>query len=96
MKKTVRTKYNKDSPYNKVIEALNDSNYKFRTISGVARTTNLQKNEVNRIISERQDEIVQLSRKNQKGEKLYTTRTHYNQVASIKEKLIGVFLNGVY
>lgn len=82
--------------YEKVLAALNDTKYKYRTITGISKSTGLSSEIINKEISEHGEDIVVLSRRNQRRERLYTTRAHYRDTASIKEKILGAFINGIY
>lgn len=82
--------------YKKVLKALVDEKYKYRTISGISNSTGLTMQKVQEELSTHGEEIVVLSRKNQRRERLYTTREHYKKTASLTEKAIGAFINGIY
>lgn len=84
------------SAYSKVKKALEDNRYKYRTLKGVARSAGVSIEQVNKEIISHPKEVVILSRKNQSGERLYTTRKHYSKKASTGEKLMGALINGVY
>lgn len=84
------------SEYKKVLQALNDERYKYRTIAGIVKSTGLTRVMIKKEISEHGEDIVVLSRRNQKRERLYTTRNHYQSTASFKERVLGAFINGIY
>lgn len=82
--------------YEKILAALNDTKYKYRTITGISKSTGLNREIIKQEISKHGEDIVVLSRRNQQRERLYTTREHYQNTASLKEKIIGAFINGIY
>lgn len=80
----------------KIMNALEDKNYKFRTINGISKATRTDRETVEKIIRSEGKRVVISYRKTKDGEDLYTTRTHYEESASLKEKIMGAFLNRVY
>lgn len=85
-----------ESTYDKIKRALENPNYKFRTIHGVSSEARVSFEIVEKAMKEHSNEIVKLFRKGENGEILITTRSHYNKNASVTEKLIGAVLNSVY
>jgi hypothetical protein len=84
------------SSYEKIKRALENPNYKFRTINGVSSEAHVSFEAIEKAMREHSDEIVKLFRKGGNGEVLITTRSHYKKKASVKEKVIGAVINSVY
>jgi Fe-S cluster assembly scaffold protein SufB len=82
--------------YQRIKQALENPNYKFRTIHGVIKEASVSPEVVERAMQEHSDEIVKLYRRGSNGEALYTTRKHYKKKASTTEKIIGAVINSVY
>ena len=66
----------------RVICALDDKKYKWRTISGLSKATGISPNRVKQLISENSGLIMQSSALSPAGEPLFTTRTKHNKEAS--------------
>ena len=77
------------TPNEKVKQALDQSEFRFRTVNGIAKESGLTYDEVLDILHDESADIdvVLISRRNQKGEALYTTRIRYKKEASWREKL---------
>ena len=82
--------------FEKVRKALENDKYKFRTLKGISKDTNIPEQKIEVIIRKNPDEIVIVLRRNQDGERLYTTRRHYKKKSTAVEKLIGALINRVY
>ena len=91
-----RPKKPRATAYGKIKGALEDNRYKYRTLKGVARSAGVSVEQVSKELDRHPEEIVIISRKNQLGESLYTTRRHYRKKASVSEKMMGAFINRVY
>jgi hypothetical protein len=78
-----------------VISALENPNYKWRTVRGIGKESGLSPETVLEILSKRKDIIVQSSIPSMDGEDLYTTREHYREFASAGQKLLGALRNRV-
>ncbi|MCD9500712.1 hypothetical protein GLP37_00705 [Photobacterium phosphoreum] len=62
-----------------VFNALNDNDYVWRTIDGIAKATNLKSSIVKDVIYKHGDLIVKSSAVNQNGEALYSLRSRQRQ-----------------
>ena len=80
----------------KIKRALENDKYKYRTLKGISRDAGVSVEVVKRDIASHSDSIVTLTRRNQNGEALYTTRSHYRKKASVGEKIMGALINRVY
>ncbi len=80
----------------KVFAALADSDYKFRTIRGISKTTGLSEDAIVTVISQESKKVVVSSRKSTTGESLFTSRDRYEKSASLGDKIFGVIFNRVY
>lgn len=72
----------------KVISALEDPRYNWRTIEGVVRDTALPLEEVNQIMGTIDDQVVQTRRK--PFGTIYTTRRHYRQNEPLVNRVLSV------
>jgi hypothetical protein len=77
----------------KVIKALENPGFKWRTIKGISAETQLSADDVNTVISALKGEIIRASINSADGQSLFTTRQHYQNKASLGEKLIRVIKN---
>lgn len=84
------------SSYIRIMKALEDDRFTFRTIRGVAKSASVSESEVEKTLQEHKNEVVELYRKGANGERLVTTRKHYKKKATWKEKMMGAVLNRVY
>jgi hypothetical protein len=79
----------------KVLDALSDQNFKWRTVSGVAEQVGVREEDVLDVISRHPDEVVQASVPSRDGERLFTTRQHFRETGSTFGKMIGAFKSRV-
>lgn len=77
----------------RVLRALEDDRYKWRTIRGIARSAHIKPENVEVILIEHQDDIVKSSLNSSRGEALYATRRHYKKNASLIEKIMAILRN---
>jgi hypothetical protein len=73
--------------------ALENPNYRWRTVEGVANETGLSAETVEAVIRKNQETVFKSSIPSNKGEALYTTRSHFLKKASLGEKLLGAIKN---
>ena len=76
-----------------VLAALAKPEFKWRTISGVAKETGLEKEIVLQAIREAADKVVKSSVLSNDGQEIYTTREHFRTSASIGERLLCAIKN---
>lgn len=98
MEKTSRERRDKllDEKYELVKKAAENPKYKFRTWEGLVKETHLSTSDLDKVVSSHPKEFVILHRHGDSGQKLITTRKHYNETATTKEKFLGAVLNRVY
>lgn len=77
----------------KVIGALNDSHYEWRTIKGLSTATGLDASKVLSIIEKNASEIVQSSSFSPAGEALYSTREKRRKNSSTLSRLGSALRN---
>jgi hypothetical protein len=77
----------------KVIAALENPKYKWRTVLGAARESGVPEEQVQEIIVHTQGLIVQSSVPSNEGEPLFTTRRHLRKYGTPFERLMGAFKN---
>jgi hypothetical protein len=65
-----------------VLKALNNPKYKWRTIRGIAKETNLDTATVLNVFEQSDSEIVRSSRPSKRGDELFATREHFTDQAS--------------
>lgn len=78
---------------NKIREAFGNDQYEWRTIRGVAKEINVNREIVLAYISLHGDEIVKSSSFNSNGEQLFTTRDKYKKQTGIGTRLSSVMRN---
>jgi hypothetical protein len=82
-----------DDDDKKVLEALANQNFEWRTISGVAKETELSVERVMKVVSTCGDKIVQSSVTSTSGDLLYTSRDKYKQKKNLLKKVSAVLRN---
>ncbi|CAN1562991.1 hypothetical protein MCEMSE15_02768 [Fimbriimonadaceae bacterium] len=75
----------------RVLDALGDARFRWRTVGGVASQLNVPEQKVREVISERTDQVLRSSVLSTDGSELYTTRSHFIETSTAYEKLIGAF-----
>ncbi len=79
----------------KVLQALESDKYKWRTVRGVAKETNLDIGTVENVLLKKQNEIVRSSVLSPRGELRYTTRKHFRRTATPMVKILGALKNRI-
>ena len=92
----IRRARGNDNIYNKLIRALENPRYKYRSVDGVAKEIGLDQRKLLKLLNHHSDEIVVLNRKGNDGQILITTRRHYEKKASKVEKIKSVLMNRMY
>lgn len=77
----------------RVICALNDKKYKWRTISGLSQATGISPERVKKIISENSGMIIQSSALSPEGDSLFATRSKHSKEASTWERIGSALRN---
>jgi predicted transcriptional regulator len=79
----------------KIIRALENDKFKWRTIDGIATEVKEPKTLVVETIKDlsRQGVVMRSSRPSTTGEALFTTRKHYEQTTPITARLLAAFKN---
>ena len=77
----------------KVLEALSNTSFKWRTLSGVAKETGLPLESVQAAMTQAADQIVRSSVRSADGRDLFTTREKFKSQATIPERLLGAIRN---
>ena len=67
----------------KVLKALENPNYKWRTIIGLEKETKLTKDVIQDILKKLDDYVIRSSIPDKNGNILYTTRKHYHEKQNI-------------
>ena len=75
----------------KILAALEDNRYKWRTPKGVAAQVGTSEEEVLLMIVNDTDKIVQSSVPSTDGSPLFTTRDHFHETSSPFDKIVGAF-----
>jgi len=78
-----------DSAMHRVIDALEDPRYDWRTVEGVAEQTGIDPSMVRAILKESEDQIVRSSVPDESGRSLYTTRKHYRQTNGLGTRILS-------
>jgi hypothetical protein len=80
----------------KILNALNDQRFVWRTAAGIAKDTELDASLVTQILHSWTDEIVIPPYRSTSGEQLYGSRTRFIQQSTFSNSLSGVFNNRIY
>jgi hypothetical protein len=78
----------------RVITALENAEYDWRTVQGIVKETGLSESRVRAILTEYPDLIMQSSIPDKDGRPLFTTRAHYRQTHGAFERLKTIFRAG--
>jgi len=80
----------------KVVAALENSKYDWRTIEGVTRETGLSFNDVFSVLKklDLEGKLVQARNPDEKGRDLFTTREYYNKTRSLIDKIKSSWADG--
>ncbi len=73
----------------KIIMALNDEKYKWRTPKGIAKQVGCREKDVLSVIFDKQDMIVKSSVPSTNGEPLFSTRVNYYKHRSFIDGILG-------
>ncbi len=73
----------------RVIDALEDPRFDWRTVEGVAEQTGVDPSMVRAILKESEHEIVRSSVPDESGRSLYTTRRHYRQTSGLGTRILS-------
>ena len=79
----------------RVIDALEDPRYDWRTVEGVAEQTGIAPIKVREILMGLEDEIVRSSIPDESGRTLYTTRKHYRDTQGLGTRLLSALADKV-
>jgi hypothetical protein len=80
---------------NIVVRALEDPNYEWRTVEGIADQTGFSASCVRQILEELNGEIVRSSIPDESGRNLYTTRRHYRQTQGLGTRILNALSDKV-
>ncbi|HEX4961972.1 MAG TPA: hypothetical protein VF173_14115 [Thermoanaerobaculia bacterium] len=78
----------------RIIAAINDSKYKWRTPKGIAQSTGIELEEVMRHL-DTSGEIIQARNNNAKGEPLFTTTEKYKENTGLASRVLSAITNKV-
>jgi|SRR5580700_3907202 hypothetical protein len=76
-----------------VLKALEDEQYDWRTISGLARTVDVSAKDITRTLESMSDQIVRATADD--GRVLFTTRNHYEKTHGFRDKLLSALADKV-
>jgi hypothetical protein len=76
-----------------VINSLENSKFKWRTIDGISAETGLPPDVVRTVINLEKENIIQSSTPTEDGKDVFTTMAHYSRNASTLSKILGAFKN---
>lgn len=80
-----------DDEVAKVMGALDDKRFKWRTLKGIVRESGLDPDKVMTIIRCREDLVAQSSVPSDKGDELFTSRHNLGSSANTMSRLLGAF-----
>jgi N-glycosylase/DNA lyase len=79
----------------RVLESLENPQYDWRTVDGVARETNIPPHEVEQILKSLSREVIRSAVSSEDGRPLYTTVAHYKAHAGILRKVLSALSDQV-
>jgi predicted ArsR family transcriptional regulator len=79
----------------KIIGALEDSRYEWRTTEGVAKEVGITPAQVRETLEDLKEEIVRSSVPDESGRDLYTTRRHYRQTHGLGSRILNALSDKV-
>jgi len=85
------------SKMDRVLRALNNPQYDWRTVDGIAKEAGLEVAEVMSILRQlaAQNLVVKSALPSKEGLELYTSRAKFHERASIADKLLGSLMNRI-
>ena len=84
-----------DDEWELIQKALENSDYKWRTLDGVAKETGLDNVTVVSSMSNHSDLVIQSSIPSKTGAELFTTRNHYKEKSSVIDRILNSVTNKV-
>jgi hypothetical protein len=77
----------------RVVRALENPKYDWRTIDGISSETGIDRNQVALLLTFLQStgEVVQSSVPDKRGRALFTTRNHYSSRRNVMNRILSVF-----
>lgn len=79
----------------RVIAALENPNYEWRTIDGISKETGLSPERVKEILTATAEQIIHSSVPDEQGRPLYTTRRHYRNKTGLLKRSISVLADRI-
>jgi hypothetical protein len=88
---------NQDQKKQSVLNALNNPDYEWRTITGVSKEAHLSAEETIEVLGELRTEglVLQSNSPSETGQYLFITREKFNQRATLGEKILGAVRNRI-
>ena len=80
----------------KILEALENPNYKWRTIKGIAKEANLSREDVMESMLKNENLVISCYLNSTTGERLFTTRKHYKANTSIAIRILSGITHRIY
>lgn len=84
-----------DNEWQSIKQALENPNFKWRTISGVAKETGLPPITIVNSLSQHVDYVIRSSIPSTNGEDLFTTREHYQEKSTLWDRIENIITNKV-
>lgn len=79
----------------RIIDALEDPRYEWRTIDGVAEEIGVPPAQIREILEDLKQQIVRSSIPDESGRDLYTTRTYYRQTHGLGSRILNALSDKV-
>lgn len=79
----------------RVLQALDNTNYAWRTISGISQETGIPAGRVKQILTEMSHSIIRSSVPDDQGQALYTTLKHYRAHSGILRRVLSALSDQV-
>jgi hypothetical protein len=83
--------YELDENGHKVVRALENPKYNWRTVDGIAQETGINANQVALILAFLPNKIDMVQSTDRNGRRLFTTRQHYNRTPNVLNRILSTF-----
>jgi hypothetical protein len=84
---------NKDETEEKILKALENPKFRWRTIRGLARETEISPEIIRTVVTIKSDRVVMASAPNTKGEALFTSRHQRRRQAGTLRRIVSALKN---
>jgi len=83
--------YELDERGHRVVQALENPKYNWRTVEGISQETGIDPHQVAMILEFLPNKIDVVQSTDRKGRLLFTTRNHYNRTQNVLNRILSTF-----